>query len=508
MQNSDHEAKKRLLVNVGTNMMAVFVGALINLWITPYLIRNLGLEVYGMIPLVISFIACFNLFTMSIVNAVSRYVSIHLNKGELEQSNIYFNSALSALLALCGILLIPIITISIFFSNIFQIPVGFEVDAGWLFFFIMLSSFIMVLRSPFQVSTFVTHRFALNSSVEIISKSLRLIVLVLCFTFLTPALKYFGVSYLAMTLFALSGSVILTKYLTPQLKLKIKSFRWSAIRELGHMSFWMTVNQVGGLLYLSVSFIIINLFLGPEEVGRFGPVVLWITLLGALSGTFSNVFTPIAYEYIAHERRDILALQTQRSIKFLALMMGFPVGLLCGLSTPILQRWLGQEFADLGPLVWLLIGPWLVTAAVRPMFAIYRGLDKVKVPAIITLVVGIVNAFLSILLIRYTDLGIYSVALSLLFCWTGKNLFFTPVYTALITGQPKTIFIRQIVPGFIMATIVSLSALTLSRMYDLASIPRLLSVCLLMIVAYSFLCYGIISKGERALLWSLIYRKK
>jgi len=189
--------------------------------------------------------------------------------------------------------------------------------------------------------------------------------------------------------------------------------------------------------------------------------------------------------------------------------MGFPVGLLCGLSTPILIRWLGLSFADLGPLVWLLVGPFLVSITIVPMFSIYRGLDKVKVPAIVTIIGGIINVLLSILLIRYTALGIYSIALSLSLCLTVKNLLFTPIYAAIITAQPKAAFIREIFPGLGMAALVSLVALALSRMYDLASIPRLLTTAVLMVVVYVPLCYGVLmNREDRALLRSLIYRQR
>jgi len=106
---AENEAKNRLVVNVLTNIAVVFVDAGIAVWIIPYLIRHLGLGLYGMIALVISFIAYFDLFTRSIANSVTRFVAIHLRKGDIKKSNLYFNSALSALVVLCGVLLIPVV---------------------------------------------------------------------------------------------------------------------------------------------------------------------------------------------------------------------------------------------------------------------------------------------------------------------------------------------------------------------------------------------------------------
>ena len=46
-RQSGNEAKRRFLVNVGSNIIAVFVAILVGIWLTPYLMRHLGLEVYG-----------------------------------------------------------------------------------------------------------------------------------------------------------------------------------------------------------------------------------------------------------------------------------------------------------------------------------------------------------------------------------------------------------------------------------------------------------------------------
>ena len=488
--------------------MVVVVGAAISVWLTPYFIKTLGIAGYGMIPLVVSFIAYFNLFTSAISNAVSRFVAICLNKEEGKISNIYFNSALIAIFVLCCTLTIPAIIISIFFSNIFQVPPGLENDTSLLFFMVISSSFIIALNSPFLVSSFVTHRFDLANYVKIAGRLLRVSIIIVCFKYIATSLIYVGLSYIAMTLFCLICSVCLTRILTPQLNVSRDHFSWNALREMGKMSSWIAINQVGALLYLGVGFIIINLFLGPEQCGRYAPIALWVSLLGTLGGAISDVFAPIALGYIARQQPDTLVFQMRRATKFLGLIMALPVGILCGLAKPILCRWLGASFADLAPLVWILITPWLITIAIKPMFSVFRGLDKVKTPAIATLFGGLANIILAIVFVSFTNLGIYGVALALLICLTSKNLLFTPIYAAIITHQPKMIFVTELFAGLFMALLVTLTGLIVSRLYNLATIPRLTITCILMAAVYIPLCYGvIITKTDKELLWSLIRRK-
>jgi len=500
------ESKKYLLRNVITNFLVIIVQGVINLWMTPYLIKHLGLGVYGMIPLVISFIAYFNIITSSITNSVSRYVIIYVNNNNIAKGNVYFSSAIVVLVVISVFLLGPAVIVSLLFSDIFHVPAGYERQTAYLFMMIMTASVIMIMKAPFRISVFLKHRFDLFNAFEILSKILRLVILVLCFTYLKPSLEYFGVSYLAMTLFALSAAVLLTKRLTPKLKFKFNLFSWSAIREMSHMSFWLTLNQVGAILYLSCAFIIINIFLGPEEVGRFGPLALLVTLLATFTNAICSIFFPIAMEYIAKERLDLLAIQTRRAVKFIGIVMAFPVGILCGLSSPILTWWLGPDFSELSPLVWLLIMPWIVTISVRPMFGIFSGMNKVKIPALVTIAIGIINIVFSILLIINTNLGIYSVAVSLLFCWTGKNLFFTPVYTAVVTEQSKSFYVKSFLPGILVTIVVSLLLLMLDQLFYMVSFIRLLTASVSVSLLISALCYKLIlNKQDRDFLWSLFF---
>ncbi|MCK9267433.1 MAG: hypothetical protein M0P14_01810 [Alkaliphilus sp.] len=490
-----------------SNVLVIFVNVGINIWLTRYFIDKLGVEVYGMIPMAMSFISYFNVFTMSISNAVSRFVTIHLNKDDAKQANVYFNTAWKALLFVCGILMIPVIILSLFFSRLFQVPYGFEKETSILFLMVIMSSFILSVNSVFLVSTFVRHRFDLNNSIRVLSKIFQFCILILCFHYLSPSLKYFGISEIGMALFTLTGALILMRCLTPQLHVKWGIFDWLAFREMGHMGVWMIVREAGTFFYFSANFIVINIILGPEDVGYYAPIAQWVPMLFLLAGIISRVFVPIIYEYIAHNELDNLSFQLRRCIRFMGLMMAFCIGMMCGLANPILEIWLGSSFAALSPLVWLLIGPFIIIITAVPIESVFRGMNKVKIPAIVTFSMGVVHLLISIILVQYTNLGIYAVALSLAVCMGARDLFFAPIYAATIINQPKMTFLRENILGVILFTVISLTALVLSKIFNLAFIPRLLTVCVSGLVIYVALCYFvIINQKDKVFVKSLILR--
>lgn len=508
MNNSTQEAKRHLVANVSTNILSVGVNILLGIWLTPYLIRNLGIEVYGMIPLVVSFIQYFHIFTLSISGAVSRFVCIYLNRDEFEQGNIYFNSALFSLIVLACIPFIAAIFLSFFFSDIFNVPSGYEVETNWMFFYIMLSAFFFVISPPFQISTFITHRFDINNFVAISSRLLRMGLLLLLFTYLSPSLRYFGMSYAAMSSFFLISFILLTKWLTPQLIISKASCSWPAIREMANMGGWVSVNFVAAMLYIGITVILINIILGPKQVGRYGAIAQMTILMGQLGDTIGSVFAPIAFNCIARNQMEALATHIRRTMKFMVLFMALPIGLLCGLAKPILTIWLGKDFSNLWPLVWLLLGPSIITISVKPITAIFRGMNKVKMPAIIALVLGVVNVVLCVILMKFTNLGIYGAALSLLVCFAGRNLVFTPIYLAVITNQPKTSILKDFIPGLTMYLLLSLGVHVLSWGFGIVSIPQLIGFACIVFLLYSAVCYFIIlNKDDKGLLWSLVLKR-
>jgi O-antigen/teichoic acid export membrane protein len=505
---ANNEAKRRLLANVSTSITEIVLTSLIGLWLTRYFISHLGVAVYGMIPLVTQIAAYFDLLSRSIGDSVGRFVVIHFKKNEIEECNIYFNTALISLAILCLLTFIPLIAVALLAPFVFNIPAGHEAGTSWLFFCVLLSSLIISLSGPFFVSALIKHRFDLMNSIRILSRLSRVAILVLCFRYWGPSLKYVGLSYCVWGFFLVGGSMWLMSRLTPQLHIGWSSYRLSALREMAGMGGWITINQIGALLYLSSQLVIVNIILGADEGGRYGPIVLLVSLLTMLGSAVANVFTPIAYENIAHDKIESLVRYTKRSTKFMGLIIALPIGLICGLSNPFLKWWLGPEFVDLSPLVWLLLGPWIVNVTVRPMFSVYRGLNKVKVPAIVILVGGVLNVIVSVALLKYTNLGLYGVGLSLVFCLTGKNLFFTPIYTAILLGRPKSTFFKDITLSVLMVAILLLLGLGLSRMYDLSSVFSLGAASILLSIVYLLICWIALNKEDKDFLFSLVGRRR
>jgi len=72
----------------------------------------------------------------------------------------------------------------------------------------------------------------------------------------------------------------------------------------------------------------------------------------------------------------------------------------------------------------LLVGHLSVNLAIRPLAYVSTAYNRNKLPALITLVLGVANVVLAIVLARWSGWGVAGVAAAAAIMWTIKNVVF------------------------------------------------------------------------------------
>jgi membrane protein EpsK len=115
---------------------------------------------------------------------------------------------------------------------------------------------------------------------------------------------------------------------------------------------------------------------------------------------------------------------------------------MCVFSSALLNLWLGESFSGLAPLMVIMLCHLVINVGALPLFNIQVAMNKVRVPALVTLFMGILNLLLAISFVKYLHWGIYGVAIAGAIVLTAKNALFTPVYAARILREPWHTFVR------------------------------------------------------------------
>src|SRR5947208_2426286 len=395
-----------LVANVGNLGLSMVVGIVY----VPFLIRHLGPAVYGLIPLISMVTSYMALITFGLDSAVARSLTIALERKDDENANRIFNVSLWGNLALSVLLLIPAAVAIAHVDHILRIPPGYETPARWLFAGTVAAFLLNQVKIPFGVSSFCRNRLDLQNLVAAFETLTRVGLVVGLFCLFTPRVEYIGAAILAGTMVSTIGMVWLWKVLTPSLRISLGKFDWTLFRNLCGTGGWVIISQLGVMLYLNIDLLLANRMFGPEQGGRYAAVLALPTLLRSLASAVGGIFAPTMYHIYARGDIDGLVVYLNRAIKFVGLVMALCIGLICGFSEPLLRLWLGPAFGSLASLLFLMAIHLCMSLSMYPLYALPLAANRVKVPGVVTLAIGVGTLLLALLLAGVSGWGLYVLA--------------------------------------------------------------------------------------------------
>jgi membrane protein EpsK len=436
---------------------------------------------------------------MALNSAVARFMTMALDRQDYAEANRIFNTSFWGAAAILMLLFAPCLWFSFHPARFFNMPADREQDFVWLFLSALGVFFLSTLSNPFSITSYCRNRLDLSNAVSILNTVVRISIIVLLFSFSTPRVWHVGVALLAAAGASAIGAFAVSRHLTPMLELRLSWFSLAALRKMTGMGSWIVINTIGALLYLSIDLVLANRMFGSEATGRYGAVMIWSTFLRTFAGVVAGVFGPTII--MLYSRNDVagLAVYSRQAMKFLGLVMAIPIGLICGLSKPLLLLWLGADYVGLAPLMSLMTFHLCVNLAVLPLLNIQVATNHVRVPGILTCVMGVLNLGLAVLLAGPAGWGLYGIAAAGAIMLTAKNLVFTPLHAARILRLPLFTFFGQMMPviAFVLGLIVL--GLASSAWLSIDTWPRLIAAgSLIGVASVAFVYIRILTKPERA----------
>lgn len=461
-------------LNLISNIAYFLVNIVIGILLVPYFISTLGVAAYGLIPLATSITGYVTIVIDSLNTSVSRFLTVDLHHEDYEGANRTFNTALFGLSAIIALMIPVAIGVSLFVPVLFHVPSGQETGMTLLFIGVCMAFFIRAWSGNFTVQLFAYNRIDLQNLVNCINLIVQTGLIVIFFFFYGPNIALIGGSYLIGAIVASVVSIILAKRVCPHLRISFHSFDRSKVREIFDMSWWVVINQIGSLLFLQIDLIVVNLIFGATATGQYAIAFQWSSLLRAIAGVLAFVLTPVVLIYYARRQTDSLIQISKSAVKLMGLAMALPIGLVCGFAPQLLTIWVGPQFAFLSLLMIILTVHLVINLAVLPLFAINVAYNEVRVPGIVTLIMGIGNFALAIALSIYTGWGYYGVAIAGAIVLTLKNAFFIPWYATRVLGIGAHTFTRSMIPGIVATGFIGILSVILRTFFPVATLMTLI----------------------------------
>lgn len=437
--------KKQNYKNLAMNILAYAIQFVIGFYISPVIVSKVGASAYGFIGLANDFVSYAGIIATIFNSAASRFIANAYYRKEYDRANSYFNSLivvnliLSGILGIAGIVLVPSL------DRLLSIPTELLFDVKLTFALIFGSYIVSLLTLVFTTSTFVTNRTDVQGIRNVIQYIIRFALIIIFLNFVSVHIYWIALATLVATVVIAVMNVNLTKKLTPEIRIDLGNAKPSYVAELAKSGFWMAFTGISTLLLRGLDLTIANVALGDYEMGLLSVARTMPNNVTSIISTVAPIFTPVFISYFARNEIDALVQNVKNSIKTMALILFVPITGFIVFSYDFYSLWQSSlnesELMTVTILSILTVVQAYFNSATATMAQLSIVTNQLRMPATVSLLSGVVSVATELLLIRYTNLGIYAIVLMPTVVMIIRYVVFNSIYAAYCLKQPFTVFL-------------------------------------------------------------------
>ena len=450
---------KRFALNVIMNWVAMAVGMIVPFFLTPFVIRSLGVAAYGVWILAVSTVSYLNILDLGLRSAIIRFVSKAEAEGKPEDATAAIGAALWVrILISSGVALI---SIALLFPHLFKVPAGMQEPAQITVLMCALSVALTLVSGVFGAVLAAIHRFDVLSSISAVQTLLRAggVILILSSGHGLVSLAYWEV--IVTLLGGLTTTAIALK-IFPLCRVSVARPDMEILKRIWSYSFTTFIFIIAVQIIVNTDNLVVGALI---SVG----MVAFYSIGGSLMGyswqvvsAISTTFTPMASNMEAggksQELQRLLIRGTQAT---LGIALPISVALLLRGKT-FISLWMGPQYSEIaGTVLQILIISQFFGVADGTAASIMMAIDKHKPVAKSAVVEAVLNLGFSILLVK--TVGIYGVAWGTSISMTLVHLSFWPRYVRKILDVPVRTFVWE---GWLKITMCAIPYAVASAIAD------------------------------------------
>lgn len=451
--------------NMAVNILRTIVMALFGFLMVPYYIDQFGLATYAILPLATSISSYVLSITDPLGDAFARYTSIAIQKDDIGLANRTYSSSVFGMLR-CMVFLIPLVLlVSVLSPYVFNIADSGAQDVQMLFAMVLLSS-LLISFSACLGSVFMAYNklYIIYASKTIYCVS-QVALVIFFFMLEGPSLPLLGVSYVIASVLMISIMAHYIRKDCPQFRISRGNYDRKMLREMSSLGMWSIVSEFGTLMYIEASLIAVNICLGATEQASFAIVANVISMINTATTSLAAVSVPLAYRHFANKDRDGLVGTMTFFMKFIGVIMAFPVAMLILLMPQILELWLGPGYEGLYGMLYIMLPMQISFCTIRVLLTIPVVYLRMRVVAIVTTVLGMLNVVMCLALITFTDFGLLGVSASWAVSMFILKVVFYPLFSSKLTRTRRRSFYPPLIHSHVMFAVIMLIGCAVGEFY-------------------------------------------
>jgi O-antigen/teichoic acid export membrane protein len=415
--------KRQIIKNVSSSWFSLGINVVVGVLLTPFILHRLGDTANGLWVLIFSVTGYYGLFDLGIRSSIVRYVSKFTATGDREELAKLVNTSLFTYSCIGVASMLVTLVVASQVDRIFNVPTEFMGTARWLLLMVGAAVALGFPAGIFGGFLEGLQKFYILNWTNVASTLLRAALIVL-------ALNH-GYGLLTVVLITVSlpllASIIrgfIALHLCP-VPFGRKYVDRATFRQIANYSGVTFMIMVAGRLKFKTDEIVIGTFLSAAAVTYFSIGGRIVDYAGQVVTALSQIFVPMSSQSDA--RGDMTRL---RKIFLVGnRVCGFTIFPICVvlliLGRSVIEVWVGKKYvATSYPVLVIMILCSSLWFAQGASGRILFGMSKHGTWAVVTLVEGISNLVLSIILVR--PYGIIGDCLGTAIPLTCTTLFFMP----------------------------------------------------------------------------------
>lgn len=501
----------RLKLNTIFSLFSLLINIIVALFYTPFLVSELGIAAYGIIPLALLINQYIGVLTDSLTASFTRFYVISIQNKKWNDASSYLSTSLFVVVL---IILLSIYPSILFLNNlniVFNIPERYYSSAEFLFLFTLLSFFLSLISSFFNIILLAYNRVDLLSIIKVIRGVLKPIFVIIFFYFQRDIL-FVGLSNFIGEIIILFLSIyFFQRFSSDNVLLNPKYISRVTFYSMISMSFWVIIQNIGDIgLFRLDSFVVNRLWSTIESgvIGALGELGSYINIVGF---TLINIVAPmILISYSKDDIQKVKELTLDSSLN-IGLLFAVLIGVLIGFSDIFIELWFKNQSIK-GSSIWLTIKFSIIPFYLAAGFFVSanRAKNVVKKPALWTMLLGFLNVIILLLCIHfYPNFSVNGVLLSCLFFGVFQCYFLNGYYFIINYKDVTKIILVNFVKILVTLLVISILSyyININVLQDL-NIYLLLLIIFVYTLFFLLITFFILAKKDQRLSIIKIITKK
>jgi O-antigen/teichoic acid export membrane protein len=433
--------KLEIIKNVGSSWFSLGINILVGIFLSPFILHRLGDAAFGIWVLIFSLTGYYGIFDFGIRSSIIRYVSKYTATGDLEEVSGLINTAMFTYTCVGVVSLLITIVGCVYVDRFFQIPQTFYSTARWL---LLIVGSSVALGFPLGVFGGMLEGlqkfYVLNWTNIVFSSVLRVVLIVF---YLNRGYGLLAVALITVGL-PFAGSIVRAIVALRSLPVK---FSWmhvnrDAFRRMANYSGVTFMILIAWRLRFKTDAVVIGTFLSSAAITYFYAGSRLVDYAGEVVSSLAQIFVPMSSQSDAAGNVDRLRkifIAGNRACAFVI----FPItAIFVILGRSIIEAWVGKKYiAQAYPVLLTLIIPYTLMLIQGASSRILFGMSKHGKLAVVTMIEGVANLVLSILLVR--PYGILGDAFGTAIPMVGTYVIFMPYHLCSRLGVRVSTYLQH-----------------------------------------------------------------